>query len=87
MESPDTSHFVRFHIHTSMDALSLLSESERAELAFDLAAALAERAHASIEATLPPSTSLRMLSAVSDLRAASLSERNRRESLTFCGGL
>ncbi|WP_424967504.1 MULTISPECIES: hypothetical protein [unclassified Dinoroseobacter] len=80
MQPPTTSHFVRFHIDASLDALALLSESERAELSFDLAASLTELAHASVETSLPPSTSLRMLSAASELRAASLSERNRRES-------
>jgi hypothetical protein len=76
-----TFRFVRFHIEASLDALGLLSVSERAELSLDLAASLIDMAHGDLADTLPPEVSLDLLRGVSELRACAISERNRRASL------
>lgn len=81
MKHVTTQDYVRFHIEASLDTLGLLSESERAELSLDVAASLTEMALGSLVETLPSTVSLRMLGAVSELRACSISERNYRESL------
>ena len=81
MEPQSTRDYVRFHIDTSLHALELLSDAERPELSFDIAADLAEAAHNAIAETLPASINLRMMTAIEELRACSISERNRRESV------
>ncbi|TDA85968.1 hypothetical protein, partial [Halomonas marinisediminis] len=77
MKKQTTRDLVRFHIDASLDALGLLSESERAEIALEVAASLAEMAHRSLARSLDPQTSLRLLVAAEELRAGCISERNR----------
>lgn len=80
MKKQSTRDLVRFHIDASLDALGLLCESERAEISLEVAASLAEMAHRSLAGSLDPQVSLRLITAIEELRAGSISERNRRES-------
>jgi hypothetical protein len=80
MSELTTQDLVRFHIDASLDAMGLLSESERAELCLELAASLVETALQSLADRLPPGVGLDLLRGVSELRACAISERNRREN-------